>query len=81
MDSMETLTTFLGWCSVINIGLLILAGLSWMALKDIVGPLATRLFGVAEAEMKVTFLRILLQYRIGIVLFNIVPWIALKIMA
>ena len=81
MTSMRTLTTFLGWCTVINIGLLLLAGFGWMVLKDHVSVLGAELFGVTEAGLKATFLLVLLQYRAGIVLFNLVPWVVLKIMA
>ena len=78
---MKTLTTFLGWCTVINFSLLILGGVAWMILKDGVVGFGAPLFGVTEAELKVTFLRVLLQYRAGIFLFNLVPWVVLKIMA
>jgi len=81
VNSMKTLTTFFGWCTVINFSLLILAGVAWMVLKDGVAGLGAPMFGVTEAELKVTFLRVLLQYRAGIFLFNLVPWVVLKIMA
>jgi len=81
VTSMRTLTTFLGWCTVINIGLLLLAGFGWMVVKDHVSVLGTEMFGVTDAELKATFLRVLLQYRAGIFLFNLVPWVVLKIMA
>lgn len=80
MKSMKTLTTFLGWCTVINLGLLVLAGSVWMIVhKDIAG-IGAPLFGVSAAELRSTFLLVLLQYRAGIVLFNLVPWLVLKIM-
>jgi len=31
MDSLGSLTGFLGWCSVINLGLLVVASLVWVA--------------------------------------------------
>jgi len=55
--------------------------LVWMILQDGIVGFGAPLFGVTEAELKVTFLRVLLQYRAGIVLFNLVPWVVLKIMA
>ncbi len=55
--------------------------LAWMVLKDGVVEFGAPLFGVTEADLKVTFLRVLLQYRAGIFLFNLVPWVVLKIMA
>ena len=81
MNSVRTVTTFLGWCTVINIGLLILAGFGWFFMKDFASGLGVGMFGVSEAEVKATFLLVLLQYRTAIFLFNLVPWVALKIMA
>jgi hypothetical protein len=78
---METLTAFLGWCTVMNIGLLVLGGLAWIAVKEFVGELGAKMFGVAKEELKVTFFRVLMQFRAAIVILNLVPYIALKIMA
>ena len=81
MTSIETLATFFGWCTVINFGLLIFAGLVWMGVKEVISPLGGSMFGVTEEELRVTFLRVLMQYRAAIFILNLVPYIALKIMA
>lgn len=78
--NVETLTTLLGWCTVINIGLLIFAGIMWILGKDVFGKMAAKLFGITIEEVKVTFFRVLLQYRLTIIMLNLVPYIALKIM-
>ncbi len=81
MNSMETLTTFLGWCTVMNIGLLVLGGLAWILVKEFVSELGAMMFGVTKEELKVTFFRVLMQFRAAIVILNLVPYVALKIMA
>ncbi len=81
MNSIDTVTTFLGWCTVLNIGLLLFAGLFWMLVKEGISEFAATMFGVSKDEMKATFLRVLMQYRAAIVVLNLVPYIALKIMA
>ncbi len=81
MNSIEALATFFGWCTVINFGLLLFAGLFWILAKEGVGVFAARMFGVTTEELKVTFVSVLMQYRAAIVLLNLVPYIALKIMA
>ena len=81
MNSIETLTTFLGWCTVINIGLLLFAVLAWIPMKEVLAEFGGRMFGVTKEELKVTFLRVLMQFRAGIVVLNLVPYVALKIMA
>ncbi len=80
MNSIQTLATFFGWCTVINFGLLLFAGLAWILLKEVVAGFAGALFDVTEAEMKTTFLRVLMQYRAAIVLLNLVPYVSLSIM-
>ena len=80
MSSTKTLATFFGWCTVINLSFLLLAFFAWMIVKDDASAFAATLFGVTEAEVKTTFLRVLFQYRTGIVLLNLVPYISLKIM-
>ena len=79
--TIEDLSTFFGWCTVINIGALVLGGLFWILLKDSLDRFAAKLFGVTREEVKVTFLRVLLQYRAAIILLNLVPFIVLEIMA
>ena len=78
---MKTLTRFLGWCTVLNLGVLVLTVLAWTIRNDVIVDLWAPLFGITEAELKEAFVRVLLQYRAGIVLFNLVPWVVLKIMA
>ena len=77
----NSLTRFLGWCTVLNLGLLLLGGSAWILLKADVATLGAGLFGVSDGEMKTTFLRVLMQYRAAIILLNLVPWLSLKIMA
>ena len=79
--NIETLATFLGWCTVINIGLLMFAGLFWILAKDGLSKLAATMFGVTHEEVKATFLGVLMQYRAAIIILNLVPYFALKAMA
>ena len=61
--------------------ILLIAGLSWILVKEGISEVAARMFGVSKEDMKAVFLRVLMQYRAAIVLLNLVPYIALKIMA
>jgi hypothetical protein len=81
MNSIEILATFFGWCTVINIGVLLIAGLTWILVKEGIIELAARMFGVTKEDMKVTLMRVLAQYRAAIIVLNLVPYVALKIMA
>ena len=79
--NIETLATFFGWCTVINIGLMIFGGLSWILLKEGLSKLVATMFGVTQEEVKAAFLRKLLYYRAAVFFLNLAPYIALKIMA
>ncbi|MFC1482125.1 DUF6868 family protein [Candidatus Neomarinimicrobiota bacterium] len=80
MDSVETLATFFGWCTVINFGFLLLIFVATPLLKFGITIIAS-IFGVTEEEAKITVLTVIMQYRMAIVLLNLVPYVALKIMA
>jgi hypothetical protein len=81
MNSIDTLATFFGWCTVINIGFVLFVLLVFAVFHEGFGRLTARIFGVTEAEAKATLFRIFMQYRVLIVVLNLVPYIALKIMS
>jgi len=81
MNSIETMTTFFGWCTVINFGIILLGVLFFGVFHEGVGKLSAKLFGITEAEAKATFFRVFQQYRLAVVIMNLVPYIALIIMA
>lgn len=79
--TLETLTTFLGWCTVINFGLLIFSTLMIVAMRGKIAGYHSRLFGLSDVEVNKAYFSYLSIYKIGILLLNFVPWIALKVMA
>jgi Zn-dependent protease len=83
MISLETLTTFLGWCTVINIGILLvfLVAMSVIKKDGFFITLAVKIFGNTQEDALATMFRVFQQYRLLFVMFNLVPYIALKIMA
>ena len=80
MDSIETLTTFIGWCTVINIGFILLAMLVLSVFREGLATLNSKIFGVSKEEAKATMFRVFQQYRFVVVFLNLVPYIVLKIM-
>ena len=77
MASIETLATFFGWCSVINIGFLLGLLLRGLAVRK----LAVKVFGVTTEEVKTTYMNVFVQYRNATLVLSVTPYIALKIMA
>ena len=77
----ETLTIFLGWCTVINISVLLLSTILLITLKEPILKIHSRLFGLDEETLSLTYFQYLGNYKIAIYILNLVPYIALKIMA
>ena len=83
MNSIETLATFFGWCTVINLGIL-LAFMLFMSVINKDGFLvefSVKIFGNTKEDTWATIFRVFQQFRLLFVVFNVVPYIALKIMA
>jgi len=81
MNSVETLREFLGWCSVINIGVLLLSSTMVVLMRGGIIKLHARMTGMNEEELPVLYFQILGNYKMLIILLNIVPYIVLKIMS
>jgi hypothetical protein len=79
--TIEELTTLLGWCSVINIGVLALSGLVVVALKDVNVKIHSGMFGVDPTNLPSTYFQYLGNYKIAIIVLNLAPWVSLKLMA
>lgn len=79
MYSLETLANFLGWCSLLNIGLLLF---STLLLSLAMRPLAnihSKLFGIDKSSLPMAYFRYLANYKLLMLVFNLVPYIALRI--
>lgn len=78
--SLEQLTSFLGWCTVLNIGLLLFSTAFLAGFSAQVSEIHARLFKLKSDELASTYFRYLAGYKILIIMFNLVPYLALRIM-
>lgn len=81
MTEIETIGIFVGWCSLINLALLILTSICIVSLRGFVSKIHSKMFGINESDLGPAYFRYLGQYKIAIIGFNLVPYIALKIMS
>ena len=81
MNSTETVTEFLGWCTVINFGLLLLATLVLTGMRGRIVQIHERMLGLNEEDLLRAYAQYLAQYKIAIIVLSLVPYIALKIIA
>jgi hypothetical protein len=80
MASIAMWTEFFGWCSVINIGMLTVGAVFLILLRAPISRIHARLFGLSEAEVSLVYFHYLAQYKTAIFIFNITPYIALRMM-
>ena len=79
MLTINELISFLGWCSVINLSLLVLSSLFIFVFKDFVTGFHSRISGIDKQDLVSMYFQYLGNYKIVIIVLNLVPYIALKI--
>ena len=67
------------WCSVINVGIMIFSFLILTVARQWVYTMHSKWFPVTESQFNVIMYSFIAFYKILIIVFNIVPWIALSI--
>jgi hypothetical protein len=77
--TVENLRDFLAWCSLINIGLLLFWVLWLRFLHDFVYRVHGKWFKLSVEEFNKIHYKGMLYFKMGIFLFNIVPYLALRI--
>jgi len=70
------LTTFLGWCTAINMGILVFAAIFLFIFKGFAINTHSKLTGVSVSKLPSLYFSYMANYKIGILLFNLVPYIA-----
>ena len=74
------LATMLGWSTVINTLVLLVSTISLIALRSSIAGIHNKLFGLDDKDLGRAYFQYLAQYKIAILVLNIVPYAALKIM-
>jgi len=81
MSSLDSVQAFLGWCTVINMAALIFGSVSLVTMRSAIAPLHGALFGLDESDLSRAYFQWLAQYKIAIFVFNLVPYIAVRLIA
>ena len=79
--TVETMATFFGWCTVINIGIYVLTVIALALMRDWVARFNARLFGIGGDDVLREGFRYVGHYKLAITVFCFVPWLALTIMS
>jgi len=81
MINLETLTTFLGWCTVINFGLLLFTTVMLFLFRDFVAGIHGKMMAMPREELNPAYFSYLANFKILIIVFNLAPYVALKVIS
>jgi hypothetical protein len=79
VNSVETVREVLGWCTVLNLGFLAFAALLLMLAGGPIKRLHAATFGLSDDDLSRAYFQYLAQYKIVIFVFNLAPYLALRI--
>ncbi len=77
--TVEVIRDALAWCSVINLGILLFGWLWFMLGHDFIYRFHGKWFKLSTEKFDATHYALMGFFKIGIILFNIVPYLALRI--
>lgn len=75
----DTLTRFFMWCTIINLGLFAYWVAACLLVPDVVYRMQVRFFPVPRETWDVAVFAFLGLFKVVVVVFNLVPWLALLI--
>ena len=78
---LATLTKFFAWMTVLNTGLLLFATIMLWGLRDWAARIHGAMFDMADLDVKREYFEYLSRYKILILVFNLAPYLALRIIA
>ena len=75
------ITTFFGWCTVINMAVYLFSALAIIVFKRFTTKLHSNVMGIDAKALPAMYFYYLGNYKLGIMIFNLAPYFALKLMA
>lgn len=81
MDSVQTVSAVLGWCTVLNMGMLMFASVLLIVLGRPIKRIHARMFDLPDEDLSRAYFQYLAQYKIAIFVFNLAPYVALRLAA
>ena len=79
--TLPLITQFFAWCTLINFAILILATIGIYAMGDFAKRVHSRMFGIDPADLPAIYFKYLAYYKIAVLVFNLAPYLALRIIA
>ncbi len=77
----QTLTTFFMWCTILNVGILILWAVFFLFAPDFVYRTQSKWFPIPRETYNVVIYSFLGLFKVLFIVFNVIPYLALLIVA
>ena len=77
----QTLTTFFMWCTILNVALLLLSSLMCICAGDWAYQIQSKLFSISRETFNVVIYSFIALYKLLVMVFILIPYIALLIIA
>jgi len=75
----QTLTSFFMWCTIINVGFLIFLALIYLLAPNLAYRLQSRFIPISRETFDIVFYSFIGFFKVVVLVFFVVPWIALLI--
>lgn len=79
METFEIIRAVLGWSSLLNLGMLTFAAIVTMVAGDAVKGIHSRFYSLSDADLDRAYFQYLGNYKIMIFVFNLAPYLAMRI--
>ena len=81
MLNINDAVTFFGWCTIINLVFLSFSSILLIVMKNSISKIHSQLFNLHQDDVHKAYFQYLGNYKIAIIVFNLTPYIALKILS
>jgi hypothetical protein len=75
----DSITAFFMWCTILNVALLVLSSLICLCAGDWVYRIHSKWFSISRETFNVAIYSFIALYKISVLVFNLIPYIALLI--
>lgn len=80
MENLQMGTAFLGWYTVVNLGIYLLTALAVMGFREPIKTIHSKVSAVPSEKLDELYFNYLGNFKIAIIILNIAPYMALKLM-
>lgn len=81
LDTINYICGFLGWCTILNIVLFCYMAVMLIAFNAPIKRLHSRIMLIPKEQLNGLYFSFLAHYKLAILILNLVPYCAMKIMA